>query len=429
VKRKPLIVTAALVIVVAIVLLSILKGGGTKATRVYAEAVAKRDIESVVTAPGQIDPRVKVNLNSNVIAKIEKLHFKEGDSVTKDQLLVDLERANYEAAVSRIQAELASREIEFRRGQLNLDNAEVQFQRAERLRDQGIQADEAFDQAEVNRDNAIANLDAAGEGVRQARALLRQAQEDLSYTRIVSPMDGKVVQLNAQEGEVVVTGTMNNMGSVIAVIADLSEILVEADVTEIEVVKIRSGLDANVTVDAISDKTYNGRVVEIGSSAILRAGSTSGVRYFKVKVLVVDPDDRLRPGMTAQVDIVTSSKKDVLCVPVQSVVERVPSQIDKKPSDNKASGSTEEKKKYVFVVDGDKAKAVEVETGISDATHVEIVSGLAGSEEIVTGPFRTLRNLFNGERIEKQDETGKGSSSKNQNEDDSSGESEDDEEK
>lgn len=428
-KRKPLIVTAALVIVVAIVLLSILKGGGTKATRVYAEAVAKRDIESVVTAPGQIDPRVKVNLNSNVIAKIEKLHFKEGDSVTKDQLLVDLERANYEAAVSRIQAELASREIEFRRGQLNLDNAEVQFQRAERLRDQGIQADEAFDQAEVNRDNAIANLDAAGEGVRQARALLRQAQEDLSYTRIVSPMDGKVVQLNAQEGEVVVTGTMNNMGSVIAVIADLSEILVEADVTEIEVVKIRSGLDANVTVDAISDKTYNGRVVEIGSSAILRAGSTSGVRYFKVKVLVVDPDDRLRPGMTAQVDIVTSSKKDVLCVPVQSVVERVPSQIDKKPSDNKASGSTEEKKKYVFVVDGDKAKAVEVETGISDATHVEIVSGLAGSEEIVTGPFRTLRNLFNGERIEKQDETGKGSSSKNQNEDDSSGESEDDEEK
>lgn len=428
-KRKPLIVTAALVIVVAIVLLSILKGGGTKATRVYAEAVAKRDIESVVTAPGQIDPRVKVNLNSNVIAKIEKLHFKEGDSVTKDQLLVDLERANYEAAVSRIQAEVASREIEFRRGQLNLDNAEVQFQRAERLRDQGIQADEAFDQAEVNRDNAIANLDAAGEGVRQARALLRQAQEDLSYTRIVSPMDGKVVQLNAQEGEVVVTGTMNNMGSVIAVIADLSEILVEADVTEIEVVKIRSGLDANVTVDAISDKTYNGRVVEIGSSAILRAGSTSGVRYFKVKVLVVDPDDRLRPGMTAQVDIVTSSKKDVLCVPVQSVVERVPSQIDKKPSDNKASGSTEEKKKYVFVVDGDKAKAVEVETGISDATHVEIVSGLAGSEEIVTGPFRTLRNLFNGERIEKQDETGKGSSSKNQNEDDSSGESEDDEEK
>jgi HlyD family secretion protein len=429
VKRKPLIVTAVLVIVVAIVLLSILKGGGTKATRVYAEAVAERDIESVVTAPGQIDPRVKVNLNSNVIAKIEKLHFKEGDSVTKDQLLVDLERANYEAAVSRIQAELASREIEFRRGQLNLDNAEVQFQRAERLRDQGIQADEAFDQAKVNRDNAIANLDAAGEGVRQARALLRQAQEDLSYTRIVSPMDGKVVQLNAQEGEVVVTGTMNNMGSVIAVIADLSEILVEADVTEIEVVKIRSGLDANVTVDAISDKTYNGRVVEIGSSAILRAGSTSGVRYFKVKVLVVDPDDRLRPGMTAQVDIVTSSKKDVLCVPVQSVVERVPSQIDKKPSDNKVSGSTEEKKKYVFVVDGDKARAVEVETGISDATHVEIVSGLAGSEEIVTGPFRTLRNIFNGERIEKQDETGKGSSSKNQDEDESSGESEDDEEK
>lgn len=429
-KRKPLIITAILVVVGAVIALSIAKGGGEKATGVYLENVAKRDLQAVVTAPGQIDPRVKVNLNSNVIAKIEKLHFKEGDTVARGQLLVDLERANYEAAVNRMQASLASQEIELRRAQVNLENAEVQFRRAEKLRTQGIQAEEAYDQAKVNRDNAVANLDAAREGVRQASALLRQAEEDLSYTRIVSPMDGKVVQLNAQEGEVVVTGTMNNMGSVIAVIADLSEILVEADVTEIEVVNVKTGLDAKVSVDAITDKAYQGRVVEIGSSATLRAGSTSGVRYFKVKVLIVDPDERLRPGMTAQVDIVTNSKKDVLCVPVQSVVERVPSKLAEKPAETGSADHREEKKKYVFVLDAGKAKAVEVATGISDATHVEVASGLAGSEEIVTGPFRTLRNLRDGEKIEKRSETGKGSSSKKEGDDEQSDdETSDDEEK
>lgn len=411
--RKPLIVAGAAVVVVAVIALSILKGGGARAVGVYVEPVSTRNIEAVVSAPGQIDPRVKVNLNSNVIAKIEQLHFKEGDVVKKGQLLVDLERANYEAAVHRMQAEVASREIEHRRSKVNLENAEIQYQRAERLRDQGIQAEDAFDQAKVNRDNALANVDAAVEGVRQARAALRQAEEDLSYTRIVSPMDGKVVQLNAQQGEVVVTGTMNNMGSVIAVIADLSEILVEADVTEIDVVNVKTGLAAKVAVDAIADKTYEGRVVEIGSSATLRAGSTSGVRYFKVKVLISDPDDRLRPGMTAQVDIVTSSKQDVRCVPVQCVVERVPSEIGRKPSETLENAGNDEKRKYVFVVDGDQAKAVEVETGISDATHVEIVSGLSGSEELVTGPFRTLRNMFDGERIERKKETETGVSSNN----------------
>lgn len=417
--RKTLVGAAVILVIGLVVTLSILKGGGEKATGVYAEKVATRDIKAVVSAPGQIDPRVKVNVNSNVIAKIEKLHFKEGDTVSKGQLLVDLERANYEAVVNRMQASLASQEIELRRGQVNLENAEVQLRRAENLRSQGIQAEELYDQAKVNRDNAVANLDAAREGVRQARALLRQAEEDLSYTRIVSPMDGKVVQLNAQEGEVVVTGTMNYVGSVIAVIADLSEILVEADVTEIEVVSVKTGQAAKVTVDAISDRTYEGRVVEIGSSATLRAGSTSGVRYFKVKVLVVDPDDRLRPGMTSQVDVVTNAKSGVLCVPVQSVVERVPSQIGRKASETTTAGADEPKRKYVFVVDGARAKAIEVETGISDATHVEIVSGLTAGEEIVTGPFRTLRNIHDGMKIEKRSETEKPSSAKKQEDDDS----------
>lgn len=403
-------VAGGVAVVAIVVAASIWGGGGEKSTAVYLEKAAARDIEEVVSAPGQIDPRVKVNLSSNVIGKIDKLHFKEGDDVKKGQLLVDLERANYEAQRNRMQAELANREIEVRRARVNLENAETQFERARRLREQGIQAEELYDRAKVELANAKANLEAAGEYVRQADAGLRQATEDLGYTRIVSPMDGKVVQLNAQEGEVVVTGTMNNLGSVIAVIADLSEILVVADVTEIEVVKLRVGQPAKVKVDAIDDKTYDGRVVEIGSSASLRAGSTSGVRYFKVKVQILNPDERLRPGMTTQVEVIVSSKKGAVAVPVQSVVEIRPSELSKKDRNSKSETAKtgEEKKKYVFAMKDGKAKAVEVTTGISDATHVEIVKGTTAGEEIVTGPFRTLRKLYDGERIRKDDGKGAG---------------------
>ncbi len=400
--KKPLAIAGGVVLIAVIVAASIWGGGNGKATKVYLEKVAKRDIESVVSAPGQIDPRVKVNLSSNVIAKIVKLHFKEGDDVRRGQLLVDLERESYEAARNRAQAELANRQIEVRRAQVNLDNAQLQLRRATKLRDQGIEAEELFDNAKVDVENAKANLEAAGEFVRQADAALRQANQDLSYTRIASPMDGKVVQLSAHEGEVIISGTLNNMGSVIAVIADLSEILIEADVTEIEVVKVRAGQRVRVRVDAIADKEYVGEVVEIGSSATLRAGSTSGVRYFKVKVLIKDPDARLRPGMTAQVDIIVDSKKGVIAVPVQSVVDILPSELKSKErkSDKGLSGS-EARKKYVFVAKDGRASAVEVKTGISDATHVEILAGASAGEEIVTGPFRTLKKLRDGETIVK----------------------------
>lgn len=426
-KRWPA-VAGGVVLIAAVVAASIWGGGGAKATSVYLEKAAARDIEEVVSAPGQVDPRVKVNLSSNVIGKIDKLHFKEGDDVSKGQLLVDLERASYEAQRNRMQAELANRQIEVRRARVNLENAEIQFGRAQRLREQGIQAEELFDRSRVELANAKANLDAAGEFVRQAEAGLRQATEDLGYTRIVSPMDGKVVQLNAQEGEVVITGTMNNLGSVIAVIADLSEILVEADVTEIEVVKIREGQVAKVKIDAIADHEYRGEVVEIGSSATLRAGSTSGVRYFKVKVQIMDPDERLRPGMTSQVDIIVSSKKGVPAVPVQSVVEIFPSELSKKDRGAKSEQAKagEEKKKYVFVMKDGKAAAREVKTGISDATHVEIASGAQAGEEIVTGPFRTLKKLYDGETIVK-DEGKSSGKSKSDKKDDSEKDEEKDE--
>ena len=249
------------------------------------------------------------------------------------------------------------------RAKTNVATTELAYKRAVNLKQQGIQAQELFDQARQSYDNAVAAYDSANQGVAQAQALLQQAQNDLDHTTILSPMNGKAVQLNAHEGEVVIPGTMNNPGSVIAVIADLSEILVEADVGETEITGIRLNEPSKVHVDAIPDKEYEGHVAEIGSSAALKQGAGAGMRYFKVKVQFDNPDDRLRPGMTAQVSIITTTSGSALSVPIQSVVERVPPALAKSKTGTDDEDENAPKSKYVFVVKDGKVKMTEVKTG------------------------------------------------------------------
>lgn len=391
---KKWLIGAGAAVLLAIIVVASIRGGGPKGTKVYVEPAAARTIDAVVTAPGQVDPKVKVNVSAHIVGKIERLYFKEGDEVRRGQKLVDLEKHLYVAQRDRLRAELASRRVEVRRSTAALATARAALQRAQNLRAQGIQAEELFDQARLTHDNATASLAAATEGVHQAEAGLRQAVEDLSRTTIVSPIDGKVVQLNAHEGEVVVTGTMNNAASVIAVIADLSQILIEAEVGETEVVNVRVGHPAKVKVDAIPEKEYVGQVAEIGSSAAVRQGAGSGIRYFKVKVAITNADERLRPGMTAQVSIVTNTAARAVVVPIQSVVERVPGS----KNDDEEDESTP-RRKYVFLAKDGKARQVEVKTGISDATHVAVVQGVKIGDPVVTGPFRTLKKLKDGEAV------------------------------
>ncbi|HEX8154326.1 MAG TPA: efflux RND transporter periplasmic adaptor subunit, partial [Thermoanaerobaculia bacterium] len=325
--KRGLIFGGAALILLLIVVASA-RSGGPKGEKVYVEPAKVRRVESVVNATGEVDPRVKVNISAHTVGKIERLYFKEGDLVKRGQKLVDLEKPNYIAQRDRVSAELRNRTIEVNRARLALKNAELNYRRAESLRTQGIQAQELFDRAQLELENARAAVASAEEGVRQAQATLVQAGEDLSRTTIVSPIDGKVVAANAHEGEVVITGTMNNPGSVIAVIADLSEILVNAEVGETEVVGIRVGQPVKIKVDAVPDQEYRGRVVEIGSSAAIKQQAGSGIRYFNVKAAIDDPDERLRPGMTSQVSIVTSTAASNIAVPIQSVVERTPKGAD-----------------------------------------------------------------------------------------------------
>ena len=411
--KKGLIAAAVIVAVAALIFFSV-RSNRPKGEKVYTEAAGTKTIEATVTAPGQIDPKVKVNISAHIVGKIEKLYFLEGEAVKRGQKLVELEKHIYVAQRDRLRAELASRRVEVQRARAALATSDAAYQRAQSLSRQGIQAQELFDQARLGPDNALAALATAQQGVAQAEAGLRQANEDLSRTTIVSPIDGKVVQLNAHEGEVVVTGTMNNPGSVIAVIADLSVILVEAEVGETEVVGVKLNQPAKVKVDAIPDKEYRGHVVEIGSSAAVRQGAGAGIRYFKVKVAIDDPDERLRPGMTSQVAIVTNSAPNTIAVPIQAVVERVPGA----KADEGAEDEDKPKKKYVLLVKDGKAKQVEVGTGISDATHVAILSGVQKGDQVVTGPFRTLRKLKDGAAVNVTKEEKSSSKDKDKKKDD-----------
>ncbi|HKS22321.1 MAG TPA: efflux RND transporter periplasmic adaptor subunit [Thermoanaerobaculia bacterium] len=402
--KRTLIIGGAVIVVAVIVLFSI-KSTSSNAEQVYIDTVKTKKIESVVTAPAEINPSLKVNISAHIVGKIERLYIKEGDMVRRNQKLIDLERPAYEAQYQRAQAEVQNRKIEVERARVALATADLAYKRAVNMQTQGIQAQEIFEKAKLDIENARAGYASAQEGVRQAVALLTSSQTDLSHTTIVSPIDGKVVQLNAHEGEVVVTGTMNNPASVIAVIADLAEILAEADVGETEVVGIKLGQPAKIKVDAVPDKDYVGRVVEIGSSATQRASAGSGMRYFKVKSAIENADDRLRPGMTAQVSITTLSAPSAVAVPIQAVVERVPPVAGAKKTDTVDENAP--KKKYVFVVKDGVAKMTEVATGISDATNVAITSGVKAGDKIVTGPFRILKSLKDGAHVEATKEPAK----------------------
>jgi HlyD family secretion protein len=394
--KRALIIAAAALLIGAIIFFSIRSGGGN-AEKVYTEKAIARKIEAVVTAPGEVDPKLKVNISAHVIGKIVKLYFNEGDLVKKGQRLVDLERPAYAAQRDSMQSAVANRRIEVDRSRIALRTSEVNYNRARSLDKQGIQAQQLLDQSKLDYENARAAYESAQESVRQAQAGLSQAETDLSHTTIESPIDGKVVQLSAREGEVVITGTMNNPGSVIAVIADLSEILIKSEVGETDVVGIRVGQPAKIHVDAVPDKEYAGHVSEIGSSANIRQSAGSGVRYFTVKVTIDNADARLRPGMTSQVSIVTSVAANSVSVPIQSVVERVPGA---KKGEEDSSDENLPKRKYVFVVKDGKTRMVEVKTGISDATHVAITAGVKNGDGIVTGPFRTLKKLHDGDAVE-----------------------------
>jgi HlyD family secretion protein len=392
------LIAAGVVVVLALIVFASMRGKGReKGKEVYAEPARRSGISKVVKATGQIDPRVKVNISAHVVAKITRLFVVEGQEVKAGQPFLELEREAFSAERDRNAAALEMSESQRRQAEVDLADARLQLERTKKLAEQGIASRERLDAAELAERSARLRLEQSREAIRQARAGLDRAQDELRKTTLYAPISGRVITLQAKEGEVVVSGTMNNPASIIATVADLSELLVEVDVDETDVVDVEVGQQVQVQVDAVPDRKYTGRVVEIGSSGFSRPQQPD-VTLFKVKVLLADPDRRLRPGMSARAEISVATHADAVVVPVQAVVYRPPVGPDGKPRED------EEEIKVAFVIADGKAEQRPVQVGIADPTHVEIVAGLAAGDQVISGPHRILKALQPGDAVRVVDE-------------------------
>jgi HlyD family secretion protein len=390
--KKIIIGALVLLALGAIVVVSVRGARGKKGTRVYVEAARQQALGQLVKASGEIDPRVKVNISAHVIAKIERLFVEEGDRIEKGQPFLELEKENFVAERDRWAAQLRRAQTDVRQAEVSLADARLKLERARKLQAEGIITSEQLESAQLTATSAELRLQDSREAVEQAQANLVKARDDLGKTTLYAPISGRVVQLNAEEGEVVVSGTMNNAASVIGTIADLSEILANVDVDETEIVEVRPGQRATVRVDALRNRVYHGRVVEIGSSGFNKPAQPD-VTFFNVEILLDDPTEDLRPGMSLRAEIETRPPASTLVVPIQAVVQREAREAEKPEGED-------EEISVVFVAENGKAVRRQVRTGISDETHVEILGGLKTGEKVVTGPYRSLRDLEGGEAVQ-----------------------------
>ncbi|MFB0519070.1 MAG: efflux RND transporter periplasmic adaptor subunit, partial [Acidobacteriota bacterium] len=283
--KKSIIILLIVVIVVVIFLVSLLSNRD-KGIEVYQYTVEKRDLMSIVSASGIIEPRVKVNISSNVIGEIVKLAVKEGQTVNKGDFLLQIDPQQYEAEVRRLKAYLKMSEIKVEQAEVNLRDARNNLERVKSLFQKEFVSQMELEAAQVKYDSAEVQLKSAREEVAQARASLERVEDQLDKTTFTAPMSGIVSKLNAEEGETVVTGTMNNPGTVIMTIADMSEVLSTVNVDETEITKVSLTQRATVTVDAVEGKEYQGEVVDIATSAT----KEGDVSVFEVKVALETPD-------------------------------------------------------------------------------------------------------------------------------------------
>ena len=430
--KKGLIAGGAVVAIAAIVAASVLAKPEAKGEEVYLAKATKRDVASAVTASGKIEARTKVNVQSSVIGEITSLPVKEGDTVKKGDLLVQIDPERYRQEVERMEATVRMQRIAIEQANVALANQRRTLDRHLRLyQNGGFVSQEALERSQLDVASSEISLRSLQEQVSQADAALAKARDELAKTTLRSPIDGTVTQLNAEKGEITLTGTMNNPGTVIMVVSDMSEILATVDVDETRVVQVEIGQPARVVVDAIGDsKPYRGKVSEIRGTGVRRQGQDVGV--FEVKIALNEVDSKLRPGMTSKARIETKSATDVMTVPIQAVVLRPRREIEdakkgkaasasaspkasspkpsasaapESPAPSASPGATtkttrsEDSVEAVFKVIDGKAHLVPVKTGISDETSVVILDGVAEGDTVITGPYRSMKGLKHGDLV------------------------------
>ena len=448
--KKILLIILAVVVTAGLVAAFIYKQQ-SGFTKVLTAKIVKQDLSTVVSGTGQIRSKYYVNLGATAMGRITHLYVKEGERVKKGETVATIEHVQQEASVEGQQAAISAARTDIasyiaaeKTSEANLDHAsadleqkKLDWDRAQALYKDGILAKQDFDakkaaydldvasvaQAVAQLNQAKAQTDSARGHMATAEATLRGDQNILDLTSAIAPFDGVVTNEPMREGETVVEGIQNTEGSTIMTIADMSVVTAEVKVDETDIVNIQMGQPAEVTVDALPGKVFKGHVTLVGDQALLRSTgvatsqSTTGTeeaKDFKVVVTLDNPTNELRPGLSTTAKITTAHKLDVLSLPIQALTMHDPNDDKPKSQGEVQAASTSSTPKSapvqgVYVLDKDKngklrVKFVPVTTGITGATDIEVLSGLTEGEEIVTGPFKTLRTLKGGSLVKRDTE-------------------------
>ena len=399
-KRLWWIVGGAVVVLVTVGVV-VARGRAAKPIAVQTAHVDRQKIVQKVSATGKIQPKTKVDISADVSGKIERLAVVEGQWVEKGALLVQLARDRYDAAVESAVASVSAAEANAALVEESLARTKNEYERSKELLAGGNESKAAFEgkQAEYRID--VAKLKAAQDQVAQAKAALKQSRDDLSKTTIYAPMAGTISALNKEQGEIALGSQFQK--DVILVVGDLTQMEAQVNVDENDVGSIALGQKAEIQVDALPDRLLNGVVTEISNSANTSGnGTTDQKTEFAVKIAIVDAPKDLRPGMTTSAEIVTKTEESAVSVPIQSVAVRTIDQLARKgekrqDAEKRYHADKDGFAEIVFCVEGGKAVARQVKTGIQSETLIQILEGLKPGDEVVTGSYRAIsKDLVNG---------------------------------
>ncbi|MGH9256646.1 MAG: efflux RND transporter periplasmic adaptor subunit [Vicinamibacterales bacterium] len=449
--RKWLLIVTAVVIAIA--------GAGTAwwlrpsdVPTVVVEAVRPRDLEAIVSASCKIQPKRQVNMSANTMGRVTRLAVEEGQRVRAGQFLLEIDPKSFEGLLQRGEASVAAAESALQQTRTAVEQARVTLElarqtlkRQDELWRGGLTTREAFERAQKEVEIREADLEVREQEVRTREEQIKQEQAGLATTRynlsqviISSPMDGIVTRRNIEQGENVVVGTMNNAGTVLLTIADMSIIEAEIEVDETDIPEVTLGQDTRVTIDAIPDRTFRGRVTEIGNSPIQNAASgplattTAQATNFKVAVTLEEEIPDIRPGFTCTAEITTATRKNVLSVPIQALTVRellydAKDNLVRDPPPPRPGrfrifrrtepqpaaplpeppGHTRRETEGVFVFRAGRAVFVPIKVGIAGERYFEVVSGLEENDQVIMGPFTSVRELADGSEVRLQESPGR----------------------
>lgn len=420
--RTPIKIIIGVAIVALLAMAVVLGSGGgrPRGVEVRVETVGTRDLVATVTASGNVRARRKVDISSDISARVSQLLVQEGEDVEQGQILLRLDPSRYQAALDRSQANLSQAQAGVAQAGANLIRAERQAERMAslRARDSLLVSRQDVENAETDLEIQQSLRDASVFGVNQSRAAVEEALDQVSKTIIRAPISGRVTRLNVEEGETVIVGTMNNPGSLILTVSDLSVMEVVLEVDETDVPEIALGDSASVELDAFPDLVFPGIVTEIGNSAIRPPSQVAGTGQtptidFEVVVTLEDPGAELRPDLSATAEVVTDTRTDQLAIPIIALTLREEDSAGvgdngDDASDRNAGRASLQAIEGVFVVREGVAVFSPVTVGIAGQEYFEVVSGLDAGDSVVSGPYQVVRTLEDGSAVQAEDLAGTG---------------------